>query len=36
MCHGAAADVAMANKKYACFHIYPPKMPYFAPKCAIL
>jgi hypothetical protein len=31
--HGAAADVAMADKKYACFHFYPPKMPCFALIC---
>jgi hypothetical protein len=34
--HGAAADVAMADKKYFCHKISPLKVPKYAEKCEVL
>ena len=34
--HGAAADVAVADKEHANTHVFPPKKPYFAVICRVL
>jgi len=36
VCHGAAAYVAMADKKYFCHKIFPPKMPKYTDKYEVL